>query len=144
MPKNVATKPVEKIEDGVNHCIRIKPYNMLVFDRIDGNNTPVYYVGGVEGGPWGAKNALKKAHEKHGGMCYYCKKTIIAAELSIDHVESKSIGGSGSLQNLVTCHKKCNNKKGTTPIEAFNPEAGREWLSALLQQVQARLNKISC
>jgi 5-methylcytosine-specific restriction endonuclease McrA len=142
MTKMVAPKLTEKIENAVQHCLQNKPYTMLVFDRINGNNTPVYFVGGVNGGPWAAQTALKKAYERHGGHCHYCKKPIKADEFSIDHVEAKTKGGSDSLQNLVICHKACNLAKGQMPIEAYNRAAGKEWLTALLAQVQSRLNQI--
>ena len=142
MSKNVAIKPAKKIGNAVNHCLLVKPYTMLVFDRIDGNKIPVYFVGGVAGGPWGAQTALRKAYEQHGGNCHYCKKPIAKIQFSIDHVEAKANGGSDSLQNLVIVHKACNLAKGRMPIEAYNPAAGKEWLTALLAQVQARLNQI--
>jgi 5-methylcytosine-specific restriction endonuclease McrA len=142
MIKMVAPKLTDNIANAVSHCLHIKPYNMLVFDRINGNKTPVYFVGGVNGGPWAAQTALKKAYEQHGGHCHYCKKPIKNGEFSIDHVEAKAKGGSDSLQNLVIAHKVCNVAKGQMLIEAYNPAAGREWLSALLAQVQSRLNQI--
>lgn len=142
MSKSVAIKPGEKIGNAVSHCLPVKPYTMLIFDRIDGNKIPVYFVGGVAGGPWGAQMALKKAYEQHGGTCHYCKKPIAKTEFSIDHVEAKANGGSDSLQNLVIVHKTCNLAKGRMPIEAYNPAAGKEWLTALLAQVQARLKQI--
>jgi 5-methylcytosine-specific restriction endonuclease McrA len=142
MEKKIATKPTEKIGNAVRHCLQIKPYNMLIVDRINCHNIPVYFVGGVSGGPWGAQTALKKAYEQHGGTCHYCKKPIAKTEFSIDHVEAKANGGSDSLQNLVIVHKACNLAKGRMPIEAYNPAAGKEWLTALLAQVQSRLNQI--
>lgn len=138
----VAPKLTENIANAVHHCLQVKPYNMLIFDRVNGNKTPVYFVGGVDGGPWAAQTALKNAFEKHGGHCHYCKKAIKKTEFSIDHVEAKAKGGSDSLQNLVISHKNCNLAKGQMPIEAYNPAAGKEWLSALLVQVLSRLNQI--
>jgi HNH endonuclease len=142
MSKNAAHKSVENIENAVVHCLKLKPYTMLVFDRVNHQNIPVYFVGGTAGGPWAAKMALKKAYERHGGNCHYCKKTIETSEFSIDHVEAKANGGSDSLQNLVIGHKACNIAKGRIPIEAYNPSAGKEWLTAMLDHIQTRLNQI--
>jgi 5-methylcytosine-specific restriction endonuclease McrA len=123
-------------------CLAGKPYQMLVFDRIDGNKVPVYFVAGVAGGPWNSRTALTEAFGKHGGQCHYCKKAIEKDKFSIDHVEPKCCGGSDSIQNLVISHKACNVNKGRLPIEAFHPEAGKEWLQALLKQVQQRLSRL--
>lgn len=142
MTKTAAIKTTEKIENAVRHCLKIKPYSMLIFDRVNRQNVPVYFVGGVSGGPWAARTALKKAYEQHHGHCHYCKEPIEAALFSIDHVEAKANGGSDSLQNLVIAHKNCNIAKGNMPIEAYNPLAGKEWLTAMLEHIQARLKQI--
>ena len=133
---------VEDVADAARPCLTGKPYQMIMFERINASKLPVYFVGGVAGGPWSAQNALTKAHAQHGGDCFYCKKPIAKDQVSIDHVEPKTLGGTGSLQNLLICHKSCNQHKGHKPIEAFHPEAGREWLQALLKQVQSRLNRL--
>ncbi|MFM2098730.1 MAG: hypothetical protein RLZZ366_269 [Pseudomonadota bacterium] len=133
----------ELAQNAARACLLTKPYSMILFERVDGKGTSVFYVGGVEGGPWNAKKALQKAHTKHRGTCFYCKKLIANADFSIDHVEPTAIGGSNSVQNLVICHKACNNDKGRQIIEAYNPQAGKEWLTALLNQIQDRLNKIA-
>ena len=93
-------------------------------------------------GASGAKKALKEAFKIHGGNCFYCKKPVTTEELSIDHAEAVVAGGKGELQNLLIAHLACNGSKGRQPIECFNPEAGREWLSALLIQIQDRLNRL--
>jgi 5-methylcytosine-specific restriction endonuclease McrA len=124
-------------------CLPGKPYQLLVFDRVDGNKVPVYFVAGVAGGPWSSRTALTKAFGKHGGQCYYCRKAIGRDEFSLDHIEPKCCGGSDSIQNLAICHKACNINKGRLPIEAFHPEAGKEWLQALLKQVQERLHRLA-
>jgi hypothetical protein len=126
---------------GAHHCFEYLPYTAVVFMRYNGK-TPIYMVAGVVGGPWGSSIALGKAHKQHGGDCHYCKKPIEKGTATIDHVESRSVGGSNSLANLVLSHDACNKSKGKLPIESYNPEAGKEWLSALLKQVEDRLQRL--
>ena len=67
----------------------------------------------------------KKAYSKNhiflrdNHMCQYCGKTGIASELTLDHILPQSRGGRSVWENLVTCCKVCNSKKGDlTPREA--------------------------
>jgi 5-methylcytosine-specific restriction endonuclease McrA len=54
--------------------------------------------------------------------CQYCGKQFHSNELSLDHVYPKSRGGEDSWENLVTCCRKCNQKKADrTPEEARMP-----------------------
>ena len=51
--------------------------------------------------------------------CLYCGKKLSAAEVTIDHVVPKSIGGTTSFTNCVVCCGPCNNKKANkTPEQA--------------------------
>lgn len=89
----------------------------------------------------GAKKALREAHKLHGGVCFYCRKAV--TEITIDHIEPVAFGGSASLQNLAIACKPCNARKGNQPIEAFKPEAGREWLEAVHRQIGERLARLT-
>lgn len=60
----------------------------------------------------------------------------------IDHAEPALVGGGDDVQNLLIACKPCNLAKTHIPIEFFSPSAGREWLSAVLRQVQDRLNRL--
>ena len=114
---------------------------MVVYSHLHGQ-TPLFRVGGSEAPAQGAKKALKLAHELHGGRCYYCKDEVEKKQATIDHVSPRASGGTEDLQNLVIACKPCNSKKAGRPIELFKPDAGREWLSAVLAQVQDRLNRL--
>ena len=127
--------------DAARHCVDAVPYRMVVYLR-NNKETPLYCVAGAAGGPWSAKNALKKAFSIHGGDCFYCGSAVGPDQLSIDHAEPVGAGGKSELQNLLIAHKGCNATKGNQPIECYHPEAGREWLSALLAQVQDRLRRL--
>ena len=52
-------------------------------------------------------------------QCQYCGVIESPREMTIDHVIPRSRGGENTWSNLVTCCKKCNQKKGNrTPKEA--------------------------
>ena len=119
------------------------PYRAVVFARVDGNKTPLYYVAGVAGGPWSAPAALLASHKTHGGGCIYCKKGISKGNATIDHVEPLKLGGKSSIQNLVIACKPCNASKSHKIIDAYNPEAGKAWLQALHKQIEQRLNALN-
>ena len=56
---------------------------------------------------------------RDNNQCQYCGVIEPSKDLTIDHVVTKSRGGDNSWTNLVTCCKKCNQKKGNkTPEEA--------------------------
>jgi 5-methylcytosine-specific restriction endonuclease McrA len=51
--------------------------------------------------------------------CQYCGSTHAARELTLDHVVPRSRGGTADWENLATCCKACNLRKGDrTPQEA--------------------------
>ena len=135
--------PVRR-EDPVHatsHCLTALPYRAVVFVGMN-RRTPLYRVAGSSKGPLGAKKALEEAFAIYRGDCFYCRKPIRPEQLSIDRAEARASGGKNELQNLLISHKDCNRDKGPKAIEAYNPDAGREWLAALLAQIQDRLNRI--
>ncbi len=132
----------ERPEDAARHWLVEMPYRMVAFVRVDQNGTPLFQVAGSDAPPAGAEKALKRAFAVHGGTCFYCKAAVASEHLTLDHVEPRAHGGSQSFQNLVIACRPCNRDKGERPIELFRPAAGREWLSALLAQVQERLNRL--
>lgn len=121
--------------------IRELPYRALVFAR-QNREQALYFVAGVEGGPWSAANALSKSHRFLGGPCFYCGKQVAKDAGTVDHVEPVCQGGKSVIQNVVMACKPCNSKKGHQVIEHFNPKAGRAWLEALLDQVRSRLEDL--
>jgi 5-methylcytosine-specific restriction endonuclease McrA len=139
----MASKSIAKEDPAhaARHCLAGGPYERIKFAKMNGR-TLLYCVDESDRGLLGAKKALKEAFHLHRGNCFYCKKPVGATKLSLDHVEPEMLKRNGHLQNLVIAHKKCNAEKGHRPIEAYDPDAGREWLSALLKQVQDRLNRL--
>lgn len=49
--------------------------------------------------------------------CQYCRKKLIGANLTLDHVMPVSRGGKFEWNNLVSCCKPCNNRKGNRTLE---------------------------
>ncbi len=132
----------ERPEHGARHCLDALPYRMIVFARLNQHQRPLYLVAGSGKAAAGAEKALREAHRLHGGECFYCKESVPAEELTIDHAEPAALGGKDDLQNLLIACKPCNARKGHRAIEFFHPDAGREWLGALLAQVQERLDRL--
>ena len=56
---------------------------------------------------------------RDGYMCQYSGIRYDKRDLNIDHVVPKSKGGKSSWQNLVTCHKDVNTKKGNLTLAEF-------------------------
>ena len=52
------------------------------------------------------------------GECHYCRRTVGAENLTMDHVVPVARGGKSTRGNCVPCCKECNNeKKAYTPAE---------------------------
>lgn len=52
------------------------------------------------------------------GACYYCQKTYLPGELTMDHKVPLARGGESTKSNVVCACKTCNNqKKYLTPVE---------------------------
>jgi 5-methylcytosine-specific restriction endonuclease McrA len=56
--------------------------------------------------------------------CQYCG--TVGKDLTIDHVMPKRYGGPMSWENLVTCCRKCNTKKGDKPMEKVGMRLARQ------------------
>lgn len=67
----------------------------------------------------GKKKTIIKHYlvNKQGGKCYYCNKKL--QELSLDHKQPRSKGGTDHISNLaITCYY-CNNTKGNMTENEF-------------------------
>lgn len=53
-------------------------------------------------------------------ICQYCSKSLTAANVTIDHVLPKSLGGGTSFSNCVVSCKPCNSKKANRTPEQAN------------------------
>jgi 5-methylcytosine-specific restriction endonuclease McrA len=131
---------------GCQHWSSEMPYRALVPVNLQNPNGPVLYqVAGLNDPACGALKALKLALTKHGGKCFYCAKssaTETSINFTLDHIEAKALGGKDDISNLVVACKPCNSAKGQGVIDSFNPQATREWLSALQKQIAGRLQRL--
>jgi 5-methylcytosine-specific restriction endonuclease McrA len=122
------------------------PYRAVIAVAVQKlHGTVLYQVAGAGETPRRADKALKLALEKHGGRCFYCKlasASDVSVEMTIDHIEPQFLGGASDLPNLVVACKPCNAAKGHRLIDAFNTSATEEWLTALAQQIEQRLDKL--
>ena len=60
--------------------------------------------------------------------CQYCGDQFGTKELTLDHVKPKSLGGSATWSNLVTCCSTCNWLKGAKVIEPLRePREPNYW-----------------
>ncbi len=57
-------------------------------------------------------------------QCQYCGVT--GREMTIDHVVPKRSGGPASWENLVTCCRRCNSRKGDKPLHQTSMRLRRE------------------
>lgn len=65
------------------------------------------------------KYSKKNIFLRDGNVCQYSGIQYPSSELNVDHVIPKSRGGTNDWENLVTCHKPINFRKGDkTPQEA--------------------------
>ncbi len=56
---------------------------------------------------------------RDGYGCQYCGRKLSSSDLTIDHVMPRARGGRTSWDNVVTCCRRCNARKGDrTPEEA--------------------------
>jgi HNH endonuclease len=128
-----ASKPRPLNEIVTAHPLDKKPYHCIRFSRFF-NGTPLYMVTGVEGES-SAYNALRKAFSHHGGHCFHCDKWIdpqpMSHDVTRDHIQPKSTGGSDYLHNLVLAHGDCNRAKGHKDLAEFNVERGDKYLKLL-------------
>lgn len=140
----MASKPEEKEHPtfAVAHILTGKPYRMVVYDHTNHHEVHLYRVAGLASAPMKAKKALKEAASLHETACFYCQEPLSSDQITIDHAIPVAKGGGEELANLLVACKPCNSAKGSQTLESFKPDAGREWLSALLANVEERLRRL--
>lgn len=82
----------------------------------------------------GKSEARRRARifRRDGMRCMYCGFTGAAEELTIDHVQPRVKGGDASDGNLVTCCRRCNQRKGGEAAWSFlarNPDLRSHFLA---------------
>lgn len=87
---------------------------------------------------WAGGARITKLRElvmsEYGSLCHLCLRPIeTLPEYSIDHVVSRSNGGTDDIENLRPAHLSCNSSRGDRSIEAFraNHTDATNWFYAL-------------
>lgn len=61
----------------------------------------------------------RNIYARDKSLCQYCGKNFPSNELSLDHVNPRTLGGLSTWENLVCCCVTCNSRKGgRTPAQA--------------------------
>ena len=81
----------------------------------------------------------RNIYDRDKYTCQYCKQPYAPSKLTLDHVIPKSKGGPKTWSNLVTCCKKCNQKKGNR----LPKEAGMQLINAPLKPRYKLLDYLS-
>lgn len=75
-------------------------------------------------------------------MCWYCREEMDIQDISLDHGEPISRGGTHKKENLVLCHKKCNLAKGDLTENEFHglvgllAELGEEAYNSVMKRLR--------
>ena len=121
------------------HPLDAKPYNAIVFARLDQHDAPLYLVTGSQV-ERGAKASLKAAFELYGANCFHCGKFMPAQPMSKDctrdHLRPRKDGGGDHLHNLVYSCGPCNLKKGCDNLISFQAESGEKYLRSLVAHLE--------
>jgi len=73
-----------------------------------------------QGMNWLSQHKRLAIYLRDGLACAYCGSSIEdGIQLSLDHLQPYSLGGSNHETNLITCCTKCNSSRGNREVEAF-------------------------
>ncbi len=64
---------------------------------------------------------------KHGNTCVYCNGKSGDKRLEVEHIISKSKGGTGSIHNLTLSCRTCNVKKGILSLKEFGKAMQKDY-----------------
>lgn len=67
----------------------------------------------------------RKIFEKYNGRCAYCGNQITIDNMTIDHFDPKSKGGSLSIHNCLPSCKRCNEIKADGTIDSMRDKIER-------------------
>lgn len=81
-----------------------------------------------QGSNWIRRSTRMAIYHRDNFCCVYCDAKGDVGKLELDHVMPRSLGGSNAATNLVTCCKKCNQKKGEQALKIFLASLGKRGL----------------
>ena len=73
-----------------------------------------------------AKFSRENVFIRDEGRCQYCSKHLTKQNFTLDHIKPVSQGGKKVWQNIVTCCKPCNQKKGNKTLKQSGMKLLRE------------------
>lgn len=76
----------------------------------------LHEVSNRHGSKWIRRAKRVAIYERDGWACVYCGSPD---ELTLDHIDPRSCGGSNHAINLLTACYRCNSKRKDQPFEAF-------------------------
>ena len=79
------------------------------------------------GSKWIRPNTRRRIYERDGNACVHCGRT---EDLTLDHIRSRSRGGTNKPTNLVTACRICNTMRGAEDL----PRADHERLKMLARE----------
>ncbi len=85
----------------------------------------------------GIRNALRAQYRYRCGYCGV-EETEVGAELTVDHFQPRSQGGSDELDNLVYCCNACNQFKG----DYWQPESAERILHPLRDSLAEHISEL--
>ncbi|MCP4031181.1 MAG: HNH endonuclease, partial [Herbaspirillum sp.] len=131
---------VLNIETWVKRLVKFAPVSAVSQElvRFDTQKTVSPEISGAEyqQGELSGYEIREHLLEKWGRKCAYCGKSDIPLE--IEHIVPKSRGGSDRVSNLSLACVKCNQRKGSRPVEIFLKKKP-ELLKKILAQAKAPL-----
>lgn len=86
--------------------------------------------------------AKSKVFTRDGWKCGYCLTPVNSKSATIDHVIPRSKGGDNTYENVVTCCKKCNGKKGDESLERMMELHGWQLHHRLIKPANNLADKI--
>jgi len=94
----------------------------------------------TQGSKWIRREKRLAIYLRDGLACCYCGASIEGgAQLSLDHLQAYSHGGSNEATNLVTCCSRCNSARGNRPVAAF-ARACAEYLNVEAGEITKHIN----
>jgi len=70
------------------------------------------------------KSKKQQVDERDGSCCCWCRKPFLPDDLTIEHMNPKSMGGKNDLENLRLSCRPCNLSRGNKP---FPPGYSASW-----------------
>jgi len=73
------------------------------------------------------KRRARRIDERDGGCCVYCGSDGAGAHLHLDHLKTRSTGGSDDVANLVTACRRCNSARQDMTVAEWSRYAAAKY-----------------